>query len=164
LGVYTGSGPTDPVVGNKVSTTAFGVPTSDAIQALASATTSYTPSWTASTTNPTIGNGTITGAYTQIGKMVFVRIQITMGSTTTYGSGQYSISLPVAPVATQAIQALLTDDSGAVRYDGVCWLTTGTGIFRIVVGYTASAGMTATSPITLATSDSLVITGWYEGS
>ena len=34
--------------------------------------TSYVPVWTASVTNPVIGNGTITGSYTVIGKTCFV--------------------------------------------------------------------------------------------
>jgi len=55
---------------------------------------SYTPTWTASTTNPAIGNGTITGFYTQIGKTVTAVIEVVAGSTTTFGSGRYSFSLP----------------------------------------------------------------------
>lgn len=56
---------------------------------------SYTPVWTGSVTNPTIGsNGSITGAYCQIGKTVFLRFAITFGSNTTYGSGYWRISVP----------------------------------------------------------------------
>ena len=55
---------------------------------------SYTVSWTAATTNPSIGNGTLSGRYTQIGKTVIGSISLTMGSTTTYGTGAWSFSLP----------------------------------------------------------------------
>src|SRR5438477_553743 len=53
------------------------------LQALASATNgvqwgggiaTYTPTWTAVTTNPVIGNGTLTGRFLQIGDVVFVAI------------------------------------------------------------------------------------------
>jgi hypothetical protein len=66
--------------------------------ALASeAWTAYTPTWTAPTTNPVLGNGTLTGQYmVQNGKTVHYRIVLIMGSTTTYGSGMYLLSLPVA--------------------------------------------------------------------
>jgi hypothetical protein len=57
---------------------------------------SYTPSWTASVTNPAIGNGTILGGYFRIGNWVTFYAQIQAGSTTTFGSGQYRVSLPVA--------------------------------------------------------------------
>ena len=55
---------------------------------------SYTVSWTAATTNPSIGNGTLTGRYVQIGKTVICAVSLTMGSTTTYGSGSWNLSLP----------------------------------------------------------------------
>ncbi|WP_182379817.1 hypothetical protein [Nocardioides sp. WS12] len=72
----------------------------DAFTGIQSAWTSYSPAWTGATTNPVIGNGTIVGRYRQIGKSVDFRVVITMGSTTTYGSGQYAISLPVTLHAT----------------------------------------------------------------
>lgn len=57
---------------------------------------SYTPTWTAGTTNPTLGNGTLTGGYRRIGDRIDFWISLTMGSTTTYGSGSYRFSIPVA--------------------------------------------------------------------
>jgi len=57
----------------------------------------YTPTWTAVTTNPVLGNGILNGWYTKIGNTVTVNISLTMGSTTTYGNGVYSFSLPFPP-------------------------------------------------------------------
>ncbi|MCM8548880.1 hypothetical protein [Streptomyces sp. STCH 565 A] len=57
--------------------------------------TSYTPTWTASTTNPNLGNGTLVGRYHKVGRTVHLHINLTAGSTTTYGSGTYSFALPV---------------------------------------------------------------------
>jgi hypothetical protein len=62
---------------------------------LAGAWTSWSPSWTGSTTNPAIGNGTLTGTYLQVGKTVFFDIVMVAGTTTTYGSGEFQFSLPV---------------------------------------------------------------------
>ena len=56
--------------------------------------TSYTPTWTAVTTNPTLGNGSIVGAYRRIGDSSEIEITISLGSTSTIGSGNYSISMP----------------------------------------------------------------------
>lgn len=64
--------------------------------------TAYTPTWTADTTNPTIGNGTINGSYKRLGaggKLIYVQFQILFGSTTAYGNGVYAVALPVAPAA-----------------------------------------------------------------
>ena len=56
--------------------------------------TVYTPVVTASTTNPTIGNGTISGNYIKFGTFVMGQAKIIAGSTTNRGSGRYRISLP----------------------------------------------------------------------
>jgi hypothetical protein len=55
----------------------------------------YTPVWSSSGTNPNIGNGTIIGRYCVIGKMCTVVVKLNAGSTTTFGTGNYKISLPV---------------------------------------------------------------------
>lgn len=73
-----------------------GLTVNGSLAAFTGAFTSYTPTWTASTTNPVIGNGTIVGWYLQIGKVCFCYGMLTAGSTTTYGSGNYSVSLPLA--------------------------------------------------------------------
>lgn len=59
--------------------------------------TDYAITWTASTTNPAIGNGTLTGRYRLVGQSCLVRITVVTGTTTTYGSGSYTWSLPFAP-------------------------------------------------------------------
>ena len=63
---------------------------------LPDAWTAYTPSWTAATTNPSLGNGSIEGRYISLGPMAWVRGRVVAGSTTTYGSGEYRISLPTS--------------------------------------------------------------------
>ncbi|MFF7023064.1 hypothetical protein ACFY97_18925 [Streptomyces klenkii] len=55
---------------------------------------SYTPSWTATTTNPSLGNGTIAGSYMKVGTTCSVFIKLVIGSTTNRGSGTYKFSLP----------------------------------------------------------------------
>lgn len=59
----------------------------------------YTPVLTAVTTSPTLGSGgTATGRYYQVGKTVHGWAKIKFGSSgTAAGSGQYLITLPVAP-------------------------------------------------------------------
>lgn len=60
-----------------------------------SAWTSWSPNWTASTTNPVIGSGgSITGVYSRFGKMVTAFIQISLGTGFSMGSGAYRWTLP----------------------------------------------------------------------
>jgi hypothetical protein len=54
----------------------------------------YTPVWTSSGTPVALGNGTITGAFYMVGRQVMFMSKLTMGSTTTYGTGEYRISTP----------------------------------------------------------------------
>lgn len=58
--------------------------------------TSYTPTWTSTGTAPSVGNGTITGMYRKEGDSLHVRIALTSGTTTAYGTGNYKFSIPNA--------------------------------------------------------------------
>jgi hypothetical protein len=54
----------------------------------------YTPSWTSSGTAPVLSNGTLAGAYRQIGSTGFVRMLLTVGGSSTVGTGSLRLSLP----------------------------------------------------------------------
>lgn len=130
--------------------------------------TAYTPTWTATTTNPAIGNGTIVGAYVQIGKTVHARVTITMGSTTTYGTGNWMISLPVAAKASIRFSGHLesVDTSAASSVTG---RVTGLGSVAYPVASPLTAGgydrpMTSTVPIPWANTDVLSMVITYEAA
>lgn len=81
--------------------------------------TSYTPTLTATTTNPTLGtSGTNSGRYMQIGKMVYFWLETYWGTTAgTAGSGTYQWSLPVTARSTSDLLIVTAlagvDTSGA---------------------------------------------------
>jgi hypothetical protein len=56
--------------------------------------TDFTPVWSSAGTQPSIGNGTITGKYRRVGDSVEIFTEVYSGSTTTYGTGAYSFSMP----------------------------------------------------------------------
>ncbi len=63
--------------------------------------TSYTPTLTASGSNPTLGTGsTAAGKYLQVRKTVIAQFQIIFGSSMATGSGTYYVSLPVTASTT----------------------------------------------------------------
>ena len=67
---------------------------------------SFTPVWTASTTNPTIGNGTLSGKYRRIGDSIEVSIGLSIGTTTSLGSGAWTFAHPsLVPDLTKIEQA-----------------------------------------------------------
>lgn len=67
----------------------------DPIDAVVGDWTPYTPVWAASGTAAFLGNATLLGRYLKINKIVFVDVALTMGSTTTYGTGTYTLTLPL---------------------------------------------------------------------
>jgi hypothetical protein len=82
------------VVGEVVTAAMLNTEVRDQFADLFASWSSYSPSWTAATTNPSLGNGALTGRQKTVGKRCDVKIELTIGSTTTVGSGQYSFSVP----------------------------------------------------------------------
>ena len=124
----------------------------------------YVPSWTGSGSNPAIGDGTLAGLYFQVGEIVIVSINVVAGSTTTFGSGTYNLSLPVPAVAGSrwALSALVTD-AGTQHYAGTAIINGGSTFEVIAVGSnsTGPAPWTSTVPFTFGSTDRAVITGCY---
>lgn len=127
--------------------------------------TSYTPTWQGSTTNPVLGNGTLVGSFARIGKTVHYRIVLTMGSTTTYGSGSWSLLLPSLPVVSRQRHTTdLLDSSAGGPWSGSAVLSGGR-ITLFVPGATAGVAdraVTPTIPFTFAVGDVITVTGTYE--
>lgn len=125
----------------------------------------FVSTWSGSTTNPVLNNGTMVGRYLQVGKTVSFKINLTMGSTTTYGSGAYGWTLPVAPHSDTTASAVLVDASASSRYTATAWLTNGSGVFRVLSAVaTGQSGIAGTVPFTFATSDQIIISGTYEAA
>lgn len=135
------------------------------------ATTSYTTTWAGFSANPTIGNGSIVAQYSQIQKMVYFRISINFGTTTNFGTGAYTLTLPVLPVA----------NAGRVHYPG--WLgntnvylihgqtngsTTTMQLYYVnsTTGTAQVNNVSASAPVglTAAAGNGIYVSGWYEAA
>jgi hypothetical protein len=123
--------------------------------------TDYTPTWTATTTNPTIGNGTIVGRYTQINKLVVVQFNIVFGSTTNKGSGQYKISIPVTAATTLSPYAvvgsgyLLDASAASVWTTAIIVPNSGTTTVGIKITGTSYGDVSDTNPFTFTNGDEI---------
>lgn len=128
--------------------------------------TSYNPAWTGSGSNPAIGNGTIAGAYMRQGSLCWVKIKISAGSTTTYGSGFYSVSLPITPAAADsAVPGIAYDTSASRRYRVNAHIVAASASgdnMRIACDDGVSAGAGPTAPFTWANGDYLILHGAYD--
>lgn len=129
--------------------------------------TSYTPQWTSGGTFPVLNNGTATGAYKVIGKTCFVRGIIVMGTTTTYGTGAWLISLPItASLAQSILIPAVMLNSGVAWYSG---LVNGGRIgntSKAEIQWQTAAGtadpLSATVPFTWGSADAFSFNGSYE--
>lgn len=136
----------------------------DIANSIGAAWETYTPTWTSNATNPVLGNGTLTGTYCRINKLVITSFKLLMGSTTTYGTGVYRISLPIA--ARDADQTFGTvigyDASTGLFYSLLVSSTTSTQVY---LSYGTAGGVfAATVPITWAASDQVKGTFIYEAA
>jgi hypothetical protein len=133
---------------------------------LQQAATTYSPSWGGSTTNPTLGNGTLTGRYVRISrKLVYVSIYLAIGSTSTGGTGRWTFSLPVTPgAAEQTLTALGNDNSAAFRWGGSAYVTSGSDVLAVALGSGGNIGVSSNVPFTWGQLDALLISGIYEAA
>jgi hypothetical protein len=121
----------------------------------------YVPTWSSSGTQPVLNNGTLAGIYTTIGKIVTCSFELIAGSSTTYGTGEWRFTVPVAAssFAMHAGAAWLYDDGTAAnRRSGVVRFLNSTTLLV----YAQAGEVTATQPFTWATADRLRATITYD--
>ena len=123
---------------------------------------SWTPSWT----NFTLGNGSVISRYSQIGKIVFISITITWGSTTSATASSMAISLPISANTNGSNIGFgfLRDSSAAIGYLGTMELNSST---TAIFGHNQSGSnstVTATAPFTWAVGDTMKMNGFYEAA
>jgi hypothetical protein len=130
--------------------------------------TAYTPEWTAASSNPVINNGTIEGYYKVIGKTCFVRGNIAMGSTTTFGSGEWYVSMPFTASHADAILMTVTLlDNGSAWYNATMAGARAGFNHKAPIQYQNISNGTAndvnsTQPFTWANTDRFIWNGSYE--
>jgi hypothetical protein len=124
----------------------------------------YTPPFTTSGTAPSLGNGTIAGLYARSGAAMTATILLTVGSTTTFGTGDLRFGIPLAPVqgtvAASHGLGVITDSSTGDRT--LCAAQVATGVVYAILLQSGAAGpVSGTSPYTLATGDTIRFTVTY---
>lgn len=139
----TWTNPSTPQTGDFLTAALWWAMVRDNFKAIGDPWTPYNPQWKSATTQPNIGNGSIVGSFISAGKLTFWRWKITSGTTTTYGTGNYTITTPVTALsAFQYAHGVLTgfktptffsrslisvgsgDDMAAIDPQGVRWSPT----------------------------------------
>ena len=119
--------------------------------------TSYTP--TVGGTGWALGNATTVGAYAQAGKATDFQVQITFGTTSTFGTGALTISLPVqASGSTTANTWYGSAVHSGVTYPVILAASAG-GTSGVCLTVASPAGnVTSTAPFTWAPGDGIRFT------
>ena len=120
----------------------------------------YTPTWTASGSAPAIGNGTLTGRYSRQGSSITATINLTLGSTSTLGTGDWRFGLPVTRVNGDVVIAgtgVVND--GGTQYTAAAVI--GGNLAYCVLTRDTSGNMGPFAPLSLTTSDTIRITLTY---
>lgn len=141
--------------------------------------TSYTPTWTTTTgaNVPSLGNAVTNCAWSRVGKTVFVRFQVSFGSTTNFGGGtsadNWRWGLPVqaaASMVTGSPLGMLSLNQGAPNNCMGSALIDTNLTFNVLLSSAAVSGTPATSsgfidsasPWTWANGNNLVGVFTYE--
>ena len=136
--------------------------------------TNYSPILYGSSSNPVIGNGSITGRYAYVGATIFGEIRIQAGTVGfNRGSGTYSISLPAAGIFEnyQPVgQVVMRDEGPGITYFGTAIFNNNNGsrielfIHSQNATFVEGAAVTADTPFLISGNDKILIQFTYESA
>jgi len=122
--------------------------------------------WTPTYTNLTVGNGTVTARYQQVGKTINFKFVFVLGTTSSIGTTP-TISMPVTPLSYNALFTTYISENGVASYTGMS--DSFAGVFYPMAQVTSGAYLSwsylqATVPFTWGNTDSFGIIGSYEAA
>jgi hypothetical protein len=128
--------------------------------------TTYTPTLTTGGSAPSLGDGTLSGSWSRHGASVTFEIQLTIGSTTSLGTGDLRFALPLKPTSGGVIRIVpvfVYDASTNLYYSGTgLVLVSNEGYVTLRNAGGLNGAMTSTSPVTFAAGDVIRISGTYD--
>lgn len=130
--------------------------------------TTYQPNGGTGGTQPTWTGNIFTASFNRFGNMVHFSVFVNFSTITSFGTGQYYVTLPYpARVAYQFRDGCLHDDSAGTEYFISGHVDAGSDILYLNTADKVASGVqdvsfTSTVPVTLTTADRFHIAGTYE--
>lgn len=128
---------------------------------------SYVPTWASTGTATSLGNGTLIGQYRWNERCIeLIGVTLIAGTTTTYGTTQYSFALPFTPATVTTFRHLfygyVYDNSTTTMYIASGGnVAGGVNTIQSMQTHGNAAVVSSTVPMTFATSDQIVMKGIY---
>jgi hypothetical protein len=128
----------------------------------------YTPTGATTGTQPVFSANPFTASYTQLGSVIHFQIQVDFSSITSFGTGNYSVTLPeVSKYDYQFRDGCLHDDSANRQYSISGHVSAGSNqVFLFTTDLQGNRiydfEFTNSEPVTLTTADNFHIAGTYE--
>lgn len=124
----------------------------------AGAWTAFTPSWT----NLTLGNGSVSAAYSKFNKILFVTVKVTLGTTSSLGD-PVRMTLPASLTQDTASQDAVGlgsyGDTGVAGYSGLIAVFSSTvvavNVYNASGTYLAPNTVNNTRPFTFGNTDTI---------
>lgn len=134
--------------------------------------TTYSPTWTGSVTNPTLGNSSVVGRYMNVGATIFGEIRIVAGTSGfVRGEGIYRIGLPTPGIVEnfQPVgQVVMRDEGPGINFFGTAIfnnnLTDEIELYMHsqVAQFAEGVAVTHTTPFLFSANDKILIQFTYE--
>ncbi|MBT2439025.1 hypothetical protein J7E93_02590 [Streptomyces sp. ISL-36] len=118
------------VVGEFVTAAYMNAEIRDQFTDLIATWVAYVPAWTASSTNPAISNGTLTGRSKLVGKTCTAIVEMVAGTTTTFGTGTWQFSLPYTAANPAGTSANFVYCGAARAHSATAWFTGTTAVIK----------------------------------
>lgn len=132
-------------------------------------TLDYIPTWSSlSSPQPSLGDGSIGSRFWNHGSHMFVKITLSIGTTTTMGTGAWYFSLPSTAGSTSGyLLGAMAIDAGGPYMAGLSYPYSTTGVLARFPDYSSASNHNAvlvspTTPFTWANGDKLEITYAYD--
>jgi len=152
--------------------------TAAAMNSIGEAWTTYTPTWSVYLGTTSIGNGSITGSYVVLNKLVFGRVKLTWGSTTSVtGTGANNAFLFSTPsgydinsgfAVRTPIGTALIEDSATTFFVGTTVVTSSTTMGIQTPQYNSGISLLYSDyvnkglPFTFGDTDAVTLTYCYQ--
>lgn len=151
------------VVGEVVTAAELNTEIRDQFSDILAAWIPYTPVWGSTGTAPTIGNGSLSGRYKLLGKSCTAVFEQVNGTTTTFGSGTYSWTVPFTSANPGGTSANF-NWHGAARGHGAAWYAGTVGVLKNgniarIYSHVAATEWSPTEPTTWTAANTRYLSG-----